>query len=128
MVVESAKLKIECSPEVNAKVILNHEDTGKTTPAEFTLVKGEYIIELVPPQGYAVAEWWVDGVPVSNRPLLNLVLDADKTVVAHIIISQQQMVTQTSVSIVNLVLVIVSLLLIISLIKEMIGTFGSLRG
>lgn len=127
MTVESAKLTIICEPEVNAKVIINKQDTGKTTPVEFTLVKGEYDIELQPPAGYVVVEWLADSIS-SKQPYLHLVLYQDTTVTARVATSQQAVVNQLSISLINVIVAIVSLLMMVMLIRELVMSIGGLRG
>lgn len=123
MTVESARLTIKCEPEINAKVILNGEDTGRTTPVNFTLVKGEYTIELKMQPAYVISEWLADGVSISKEQKLTLSLQRDTVLTARVMVNQQTQILSTMMS---LAIMVVILLIMGSVIKELVGAVGGL--
>jgi len=83
---ETYYVTVKSTPEINAKIFINGNDTGKTTPCTFTLVKGVYTFRVGDPSGkYNFVEWWKDDTFLSRDPEVTVEVEEDLTLDARFI-------------------------------------------
>jgi len=79
---------VESLPEINARIFINGEDTGKSTPYTFALPKGTYTFKVEDQTGkYLFSEWWKDNIFFASIPEVTIIVDADMLLEARFVVA-----------------------------------------
>jgi len=122
MSVEVCYVTVKSTPEINARVFINGQDTGKKTPNVFTLVKGIYTFKVVDESGnFMFTEWWKDHFFLSKDPEVTVEVETDMTLEARFT-SAPSPATSTVEILIAPILNLLFVILFISIIKESIAS------
>jgi len=119
MVVETHNVTVVTLPEINARVYINSEDTGKDTPTTFELVEGSYRFKVDDLTGkYMFVEWWKNTEFLSKTPEIDVYVDSDFTLEART--TERTVVKETIVPIISYLLAFIIVVAFLTCSKEVL--------